>query len=74
MAVDVSGWYKTGRWNRLSLRKRRINPRCEKCGTCAEVVHHKKEAALYPDLFWDFENLMSLCRPCHEAIHGRLKK
>ena len=35
-----------------------------------EEVHHIKPAVNNPDLFFDFENLTTLCIPCH----GRLER
>ena len=55
-------------WAKISRGKRRRTPMCEAegCHALAEMVHHRdgnprnnREA-----------NLMSICRACHEAIHG----
>lgn len=39
----------------------------------ATVVHHIKEVNDYPDLAFDMNNCVSLCRECHERHHGRDK-
>ena len=46
---------------------------CQKCGAPAQEVHHKVH--LSPENIWDVkitlnpDNLMSLCKDCHFAIH-----
>ncbi len=48
---------------------------CRNCGAPAEEVHHIKH--LTPDNIWDAsvslnpDNLVSLCRDCHFAVHKR---
>lgn len=37
----------------------------------ANTVHHKVEIKSCPDLMLDDDNLVSLCRTCHDEIHGR---
>ena len=54
-------------WQRLRRRKLRRDPLCATCGRVAEVVHHKDEDARHHTE----NNLMSLCRACHERLHGR---
>jgi 5-methylcytosine-specific restriction protein A len=52
----------------------RAHPLCERCESAGkvvpmEVVHHISTISEGGErLAWD--NLMSLCRSCHEAIHG----
>ena len=64
-------------WRKVRNRKLKANPLCENCQSVgilkpADIVHHivpvetDKTIRLVP------ENLMSLCRDCHEEIHGRL--
>ncbi len=48
--------------------KERAGRMCENCGANANlVVHHWR----YPDLLThdDLENLVTLCRPCHDDLH-----
>lgn len=42
--------------------------------TLAELVHHIKELADYPELALDLDNLRSLCNPCHNKHHPRTGK
>jgi 5-methylcytosine-specific restriction protein A len=60
-------------WDKLSKLKRTHNPLCEVCCekgmvTPATEVHHKVKIKNRPDLRLDWDNLMSVCRSCHEAI------
>ena len=62
-------------WQRLSTAYRQEHPLCEKCQrkglvVPAVLVHHIvpiKEGGAQLDQ----SNCMSLCNPCHEAIHGK---
>ena len=56
-------------WQRLRRRKLRRDPLCATCGRAAEVVHHRDEDARHHAE----NNLVSLCRACHERLHGRLR-
>ena len=56
-------------WQRIRRQTLRREPLCARCGRAAEVVHHRDE-----DSRNNAENnLMSLCRACHERLHGRLR-
>jgi 5-methylcytosine-specific restriction endonuclease McrA len=55
-------------WQKIREMKLNANPICERCDELAEVVHHK-DFNQYNNLE---DNLESLCRIHHEAIHGRL--
>lgn len=62
------------RWQKVRAIKAANDPLCEqhlKQGTVVplDVVHHIKSVEEYPELRLDMDNLMSLCRDCHEAIH-----
>jgi len=61
------------RWSRLSKRKRRANPLCERCEskdyiTLATEVHHIQKIRDAPHLKYDWENLMSVCSRCHAIL------
>ncbi len=63
------GW----RWDELSRAKRAANPLCERCEqfglvTVASEVHHVEKVSKRPDLKYDWGNLMSVCRSCHEIM------
>ena len=69
--------YKTHRWvvtRRQAMQ--RDNYECQMCKEegmfkPGEVVHHIKPSDKYPDLMYEIDNLQTLCRPCHERVHGR---
>jgi len=61
------------RWRKLSERFRRDYPLCYMCRmrgkiTPAMDVHHIKSVRTHPELRLEWDNLMSLCRPCHREI------
>ena len=63
-------------WHRVRNLKADCSPLCQSCLSCGierplDVVHHIKSIEYYPELRLVMENLMSLCTPCHEKIHGK---
>jgi 5-methylcytosine-specific restriction enzyme A len=63
-------------WHKVRMLKAKSSPLCELCeqqdiDTPVDVVHHIKSIEEAPELRLVMSNLMSLCRDCHEAIHGR---
>lgn len=55
--------------------KLRLDPMCadpfnEQCHQPATQVHHKVDHHGNEKLFWDFNNLQSLCHSCHSRITG----
>ena len=56
-------------WQRIRRQTLRREPLCATCGRAAEVVHHRDEDARHNAE----NNLVSLCRACHERLHGRLR-
>ena len=42
---------------------------CSKCGLPGNVIHHKKPANKYPDLYYCVDNIMVVCESCHKKIH-----
>lgn len=73
--------YNTSRWRELRHAKFNADPLCEIClredrVTPAEDVHHKVSFMSVYDpgqrkrLAFDFENLMSLCKRCHQKVHN----
>lgn len=77
--------YQDKRWKKLRAEKLRCFPLCERCegkGTVntASEVHHKLPfdrgvtQEQIDELAFDFDNLMSLCIPCHSEIHDELSK
>ena len=46
---------------------------CQEClkygrKVAAQHVHHIKDTATHPDLFYVLSNLQSLCKPCHSQV------
>lgn len=68
--------YDRARWRKpvVGLRdtKLRRNPLCETpgCRNAAEVVDHKIDHRGNEVLFWDYNNLQSLCADCHDLKTG----
>ena len=61
------------KWRKLSERFRKHNPLCMRCYENGRVepvqdVHHIKPIRTHPELRLDWDNLMSLCRQCHDEI------
>jgi len=77
--------YQDKRWLKLRNHKRRVNPLCERCESLNKItpmaeVHHivpfdtgntKEEIET---LAFDWDNLESLCEPCHEIRHKSIKR
>ena len=74
--------YNTERWKRLRAWKIANNPLCEMCllkgiVTPAEDVHHMTSFMSTDDpdrrhhLAFDYENLQSICKPCHQSEHNK---
>lgn len=70
--------YKTSRWQRLralQLKKYPCCALCEKEGyvkgadTVDHVIPHKGDE----ELFWDDNNLQSLCKQCHDMVKQRIE-
>lgn len=63
-------------WRRLSERYRAQHPLCERCESlgvvrAASEVHHVIPIDVNPSLRLDPDNLMAVCRECHEALEGK---
>ena len=74
--------YNSDRWRRLRAWKFACNPLCEMCLkenkiTPAEDIHHLISFMSTDDpvqrivLAYDYDNLMSLCKKCHQAVHNK---
>lgn len=64
--------YKTSRWVKLRALHLSLSPLCVFCQqqgrtTAASVVDHITPHRGSEDLFWDPDNLQSLCASCHSA-------
>jgi 5-methylcytosine-specific restriction protein A len=67
--------YWRARWRKkdVGLRDTRLRkfPICEKCHhNASEVVHHIVDHRGSEKLFFDYNNLQALCKPCHDEITG----
>lgn len=67
------GWYKLKRWHQLrwSVFVRDLFI-CNECGkpegnTSLLVAHHKVRHRGNPVLFWDPNNLITVCKDCHDG-------
>jgi 5-methylcytosine-specific restriction endonuclease McrA len=69
--------YKTTRWKRKrKIILKRDEYMCRECRrygktTAASTVHHVIPVEEQPKLAFVNENLLSLCDPCHDAMHDR---
>lgn len=70
--------YKSKRWEKLRLLKKNISPFCERCllngvYTPARIIHHKEYITdlnyLDDNVFFNLDNLESLCQDCHNKEH-----
>ena len=63
---------------KLSLWKKQVKERdsyiCQKCGELLNTTqldaHHKMPVWFMPDLQFDINNGITLCKKCHHALHG----
>lgn len=73
--------YNTARWRELRHAKMMNNPLCEQClkegrVTTSNDIHHiqsfmSAEARIDRlSLAFDYSNLMSLCKECHQKMHN----
>lgn len=73
----VHEFYRSYAWNKMrSAVLYRDHYECVKCKKKglyerATTVHHVVYALVDPKLALEPDNLISLCRECHEEIHGR---
>ena len=80
--IDIARKYKSKRWQRLRHQKLLLNPCCERCAkegkyTSTEIVHHKEYITdknyMHDDIFFNIDNLESLCRDCHNKEHFKVE-
>jgi 5-methylcytosine-specific restriction endonuclease McrA len=67
---DIQALYKSHKWRLLRDEKLKANPECELCGKKAVDVHHRVPVKA-GGKFFDIDNLISLCRGCHNEIHSK---
>lgn len=60
-------------WRRYKTFRHKILKRdkykCQICRKKGKGIHHKKEARLYPELFFSFSNVITICQSCYSKIH-----
>lgn len=72
---DSNPFYITTRWKRkraaILRRDKYLCQDCKRYGrtTEAKEVHHIKHLEDHPELAYDDDNLISLCKSCHNARH-----
>ena len=72
---ETEAFYVSKAWRRKKKAiLRRDHYQCQLCKrygrlTEAKIVHHKLELAEYPELALDDDNLISVCRACHNKLH-----
>lgn len=73
-------YYNTTEWKKLREAYLKQHPVCEEClnkgkVTPAEDIHHRispfKNGECNKALLLDYNNLMSLCKKCHNMIHSK---
>jgi 5-methylcytosine-specific restriction protein A len=76
--------YNTPQWRRLRAAKLREDPICEECAkhgltSITQEIHHRipfeimRTADEIELIAYDYDNLVSLCTPCHKEAHEELK-
>lgn len=71
-------FYKSARWRTLRAKIiARDNNECQHCKLKgkvgpAEHVHHIKELKDYPEFALSEDNLVALCKQCHNSAHEKL--
>ncbi|AGT09264.1 HNH endonuclease [Paracoccus aminophilus] len=61
-------------WRKLRAEFLRVHPCCAFCGAEAQVVDHIKPHRGVPKLLFDWRNLQSLCKPCHDRVKQRMER
>lgn len=71
-------WYKTARWQKLRALQLHNHPLCVMCRprrlTIATVADHIEPHRGDPILFWDPDNLQSLCETHHNSDKQRIER
>jgi 5-methylcytosine-specific restriction protein A len=76
VGAEHRGIYSSKRWRSLRRMKLDADPFCEMKDLCvmrtghaapASVVDHIKSVVEHPELAYDFDNLRSCCKPCHDS-------
>ena len=66
-----STFYQSAAWRKLRGMFIRTNPVCIVCGRTGAVVDHIVRVNDNPDLALAWDNLQTMCHPCHNSKSGR---
>ena len=72
---DLDSFYQSTEWKRKrEAILARDNYQCQECRRYGKLrqavtVHHKQHLEDHPELAFDNDNLISLCRACHDKAH-----
>ncbi|MCI1244389.1 MAG: HNH endonuclease [Bacilli bacterium] len=75
----IERFYRSDAWQKARLERILLaNGRCEKCGRVGQEVHHKIKLTpmnvLDPNISLNQDNLILLCKECHNEEHNRFQK
>jgi 5-methylcytosine-specific restriction endonuclease McrA len=78
-SAEYQKLYKSARWQRLRRYQLSVQPLCEFCLvtetiTAADVIDHRKKHGGDLDLFFDPENLQSLCKHHHDSAKQSIER
>jgi len=76
---SIKPFYDSKEWKNVRNQKMlSVNYRCEKCFGIAEEVHHiieiKENNKNDSNITLNSNNLVALCKECHNKVHGRFNK
>jgi len=64
--------YNTSKWKKLRKHMLMQSPICNRCKKLpSNVVHHLREARVFPELAFEESNLEALCSSCHNRESQR---
>jgi len=68
--------YNTNRWRKLRQQWLAHQPHCRFCqnGTVGRVVDHIVPHKGNEELFWNTNNLQTLCQPCHDRVKQKIER
>lgn len=78
-APELKRLYNSALWKQLRRAQLEAHPLCKFCSAlgrvvAATVVDHRKPHRGDESMFFDAENLQSLCKPCHDGAKQELEK
>ena len=71
----MKSWRRTKEYRRWKVAVVRRDKRCVLCGTIHHRhAHHIQDGSNHPELRFDTNNGITLCRECHKQLHCNYKK